>query len=138
MALGFAARQCSALMREGEELLPADEQVGDDAGRAAVETCVRRLLAISGGSRAHPPAHLIEPEPQPLNVTGHRLRIEATGRIPLTRAQPLRADVPGRYFDQEHPCDQALPRRSLFPRRQDQGAWWMGGAQRVVGLQASA
>src|ERR1700688_4489361 len=98
MALGFAARQCSALMREGEELLPADEQVGDDAGRAAVATCVRRLLAISGVSRAHLGAHLTESRRQPLDVPGHRLRIEPTRRIPLTRAQPLRADVVGRYF----------------------------------------
>src|ERR1700730_15325516 len=115
MALGSATRQRSALMREGEELLPAYEQVGDDAGRAAVETCVRRLLAISGMSRAHLGAHLIEPGRQPLDVTGHRLRMAATGRIPLTRAQPLRANVAGRYFDQEHACDQTLPRRSLFP-----------------------
>jgi hypothetical protein len=138
MALGFAARQCFGLMRKIKKPLPADEQVGDDAGRAAVETCVRRLLAISGVRRAHLGAHLIEPRRQPLDVTGHRLRIEATGRIPLTRAQPLGADVAGRYFDQEQPCDQAFPRRSLFPGRQDQGAWWMDGAQRVVGLQASA
>src|SRR6202043_3977370 len=99
MAVGFAARQCLGLRRKIEKPLPADEQVGHDAGRAAVETCVRRLLAISGVSRAHLDAHLIKPRRQPLNVTGHRLRIEATGRIPLASAQPLRADVPRRYFD---------------------------------------
>src|ERR1700686_885053 len=104
MALGFATRQCSALMREGEELLPAYEQVGDDTGRAAVATCVRRLLAISGVTRAHPGAHLIEPRRQPLDVAGHRPRIEATGRIQLASAQPLGVDVAERYFDQEHSC----------------------------------
>ena len=47
---GFAARQCFGLKRKIEKPLPADEQVGDNAGRAAVETCVRRLLA-SASSR---------------------------------------------------------------------------------------
>jgi len=95
MALGFAARQRLGLRRKIEKPLPADEQIGDDAGRAAVETCVRRLLAISGVSRAHLGAHLIEPRRQPLDVTGHRLRIEATGRIPLTlmRNQPISASA---------------------------------------------
>jgi hypothetical protein len=51
MALGLAVRQCCGLKREGEELLPADEQANDDTGRAAVENCVRRLLAISDMSR---------------------------------------------------------------------------------------
>ena len=80
MALGFAARQRLGLRCKIEKPLPADEQIGDDAGRAAVETCVRRLLAISGVSRAHLGEHLIEPRRQPPDVTGHRLRIEATAR----------------------------------------------------------
>jgi hypothetical protein len=33
--------------------LPAEEQVGDDAGRAAVKTFMRRLLAITAVSRVH-------------------------------------------------------------------------------------
>ena len=53
---GLAGRQCFGLMREGEELLPSDEQVGDDAGRAAVKTWMRRLLAIFALRRAHPDA----------------------------------------------------------------------------------
>ena len=44
--LSFAGRECSAIESEGEKLLPADEQISDDAWRAAVETFVRRLLAI--------------------------------------------------------------------------------------------
>jgi hypothetical protein len=72
MAIGFAARQRLGLRRKIEKPLPANEQVGDNAGRAAVETCVRRLLAISGVSRAHLGAHLIEPRRQPLYVPGRR------------------------------------------------------------------
>src|SRR5712692_2121129 len=64
--------------------------------------------------------------------------VEATGRVPLARAQSRRVDVAGRYLDQEYACDQALPRRSLFPSRQDQGARRMGGSQRGVRLEASA
>ena len=45
MAFGFAARQRLGLRCKIEKPLPADEQVGDDAGRTAVETCVRQPLA---------------------------------------------------------------------------------------------
>ena len=107
--LGFTARQCFGLTCKGEKSLPADEQVGDDAGRAAVKPCVRHLLAISAVSRVHLRAHLIEPRRQPPDVLGRRLRIEASGRIPLAGAQPLGVDVARRYFDQEHACDQAFP-----------------------------
>src|ERR1700752_5522422 len=91
----FAARQCFGRMREGEELLPSDDQIGNDAGRAAVKTCVRRLLAIYAMSRVHLSAHLIEPRRQPLDVTGCGLRIEATGSMHLAGAQPGGVDVAG-------------------------------------------
>jgi hypothetical protein len=45
---GFAARQCFGLIRNIEKPLPADEQVGDDAGRAAVKTFV---LCLRDNSR---------------------------------------------------------------------------------------
>src|ERR1700680_389639 len=99
MALGFAARQRLGLMRKAEKPLPADEQVGDDAGRAAVKTVVRRLLAIPAVSRAHLGAHLIELWCQPLDVRGRRPGIDATGRIPLAGAQPLRVDIARRNLD---------------------------------------
>src|SRR5713226_5813055 len=98
-------------MRKTEKPLPADEHIGAD---------------------------LVEPRRQPRDVSGRRLRVEATGRVPLTRAQSRRVDVAGRYLDQEYACDQALPRRLLFPSRQDQGARRMGGSQRGVRLEATA
>src|SRR3984893_17598484 len=101
MSFPFAARQCFGLMRKIEKPLPADEQVGDNAGRAAVKTCVRRLLAIAAVSRVHLRAYLIEPRRQPLDVPGSRLRIEASGRIPLAGTQPLGVDVAGCNCDQE-------------------------------------
>src|SRR5216683_3824904 len=125
-------------MRKTEKPLPADEQIGDDAGRATVKTFVRRLLAILAVSRGHIGADLVEPGRQPRDVSGRRLRVEATGRVPLARAQSRRVDVAGRHLDQEYACDQALPRRSLFPSRQDQGARRMGGSQRGIRLEATA
>src|SRR6266436_8619254 len=125
-------------MRKTEKPLPAVEQIGDDAGRAAVETRVRDQFAIPYMGVLDIGADLVEPRRQPRDVSGRRLRVEATGRVPLARAQSRRVDVAGRYLDQEDACDQALPRRLLFPSRQDQGARRMGGSQRGVRLEATA
>jgi hypothetical protein len=108
-ALGLAARQCCGLKREDEELLPADEQVGDDGGRAAVKTCVRHLPTITSASRVHLGAHLVKSGRQPPDVAGSRLRIQARIRIPLAGAKALGVDVAGCNFDHEHACDQVFP-----------------------------
>ena len=46
--LGFVARQRFGLMRKAEKPFPADEQVGDDAGRASVKS-VREPRPASAG-----------------------------------------------------------------------------------------
>jgi hypothetical protein len=47
-------------MRKAEKPFPADKQISDDAGRAAVKAVVRRLLTIAAVSRTHLGVYLIE------------------------------------------------------------------------------
>ncbi len=70
IALGFAARQCFGLTRKTEKPLPADEQIGDDAGRAAVETRVRDQFEIPYMGVLDIGADLVEPRRQPRDAGG--------------------------------------------------------------------